>query len=385
MQISKIFSTSIAPLVVVVVLFSCKQKEQAAPVVAPDLNVVEVAQRTVPVYTEYVGQTYGISDVGIKSRVEGWIMSMHFKEGDRVKKGQLLYVIDDQQIRNRIDEARASLASSNSQLSRTKSDLERVEPLTKMNALSQRDLDAAVAANNSAKAEVDAAHAALANAQLDLGYTRISSPIDGIIGISKFLVGDYVGRGGVSGDLNTVSALGEVRVRFPISESEYLRFIRRANSNDKQKQKLSEVPVELILNDGTVYPEKGKIDLANRQVDPETGSLLVQAIFKNSLGLLRPGQYVKVRFQTDLFKDAILVPQQAVSQLQSIYQVFVLTDSSKIAPRVVKTGARVGSNWIITEGLKPGEKVAIVGSAAMSPEVTVKPVTMKWDYDSTLH
>jgi membrane fusion protein, multidrug efflux system len=385
MRLSRNFTTCIALLASIMVAISCKQKEQVAAVVTPDLNVVEVGQRTVPVFTEYVGQTYGISDVEIKSRVDGWIMSMHFKEGDRVKKGQLLYIIDDQQIRNRIDEAKASLAASNSQLSRTKSDLERVEPLTKMNALSQRDLDAAVAANNSAIAEVDASKAALANAEVDLSYTRITSPINGLIGISKYLVGDYVGRGGVSGPLNTVSELGEVRVRFPISESEYLRFGRRVTSDKSQAQKLSEVPVELMLNDGTIFPEKGKIDFANRQVDPETGSLLVQAIFKNSQGLLRPGQYVKVRFQTDLFKDAMLVPQQAVSQLQNIFQVFVLTDSNKIAPRVVKTGARVGSNWIVTDGLKPGEKVAIVGSAAMSPNIVVKPVVMKWDYDSTLH
>jgi membrane fusion protein (multidrug efflux system) len=147
---------------------------------------------------------------------------------------------------------------------------------------------------------------------------------------------------------------------------------------------VDENPVELILGDGSIYSEKGKIDLANRQVDPTTGSLLLQAVFKNEMNLLRPGQYVKVRFKTDEYKDAILLPQQAVSQLQGIYQVFVINDSSKLAPRVVKPGARVGSNWIVSDGLKAGEKVAVIGNASIDMKNAVKPMTMNWNYDSTI-
>jgi len=305
------------------------------------------------------------------------------KEGDFVKKGQLLFSIDDQEIRNKIDAATAQLARANSQKSNMQSDLNRVEPLVKMNALSQRDLDAAIAANNSAKAEVDAAQAALANARVEQSYTQIKAPISGIIGINNYQVGDYVSPNVIGSNLNTISAVGEMRVRFPISESEYLRFVRRARSDTSSVKTISKVPVKLILGDGTEFNETGRIDLANREIDPQTGSLLIQAIFSNKQNVLRPGQYVKVRFQTDLYNDAVLVPQQAVSQLQSIYQVFVLNDSSKVTPRIVKVGSRVGSNWIIQEGIKPGEKLAIIGSAAINPKIPVKPVMMNWNYDST--
>jgi membrane fusion protein (multidrug efflux system) len=364
-------------------LFSCKEKKQEAELVSPSVNIVEAGQRTVPVYTEYIGQTYGISDVQILTRVQGWILGIHFKEGDMVKKGQLLFTLDDAEIRNRIDAATAQLARANSLLAKAASDLSRVEPLVKMNALSQRELDAAVAIRNSARAEVDAANASLSNAKVEFSYTRILAPISGIIGINKYQVGDLVNPTSLGGTLNTVSAVGEMRIRFPISESEYLRFVKRIRADSSALKKLSQVPVELVLGDGTVYFEKGRIDLTNRQVDPQTGSLLVQAVFANDQRILRPGQYVKVRFQTDIFPNAILVPQQAVGQLQSIYQVFVLNDSSKVNPRVVKVGARVGDNWIIEDGLKAGEKVALVGSAVINPGIPVKPVMMKWNYDST--
>ncbi len=366
------------------VLFSaCKQKEETKTAVLPEVNVVAAGQKTVPVYTEYVGQTYGQSDVDIRARVDGWVVSMHFKEGDQVKKGQLLYVIDDLPIRERVDAAKAKLAQSRTMMARAKSDLDRVEPLAKMNALSQRDLDAARAEYDASRSEVEQASAQLNTANIELGYTRITSPINGIIGISSVLVGDYVNRGGVGKALNTVSTTGTIRVRFPISEVEYLRFAKRARADQAEVPSIRHIPVELILGDGTLYPETGKIDLANRQIDPQTGSLIVQALFENKLGLIRPGQYVKVRFKTDEFKDAVLVPQQAVNQMQSIFQVFVLSDSGKLAPRVVQTGARTGSNWIITSGLKAGEKVAVVGNAAINPRLPVKPMDMTWNYDST--
>jgi membrane fusion protein (multidrug efflux system) len=365
-----------------IILVACQQKEKAAAPVSPDVNVVTVGQKTVPVYSEFVGQTLGITDVDIMSRVDGWITSMHFKEGDVVKKGQLLYVIDDLPIRTRIDAAEARLAEAKTLMVRAKSDLDRVEPLVKMNALSKRDLDAADASYKASQSEVDVAAASLKNARLELDYTRIKSPVTGIIGISKVQVGDYVGRTAMGTPLNTVSSVGDVRVRFPISESEYLRIAKRAQSS-KEPRRMDKVPVELILADGSTYDEKGVIALANREVDPETGSLIVQAVFANKQNLIRPGQYVKVRVLADSYPDAVLVPQQAVNVLQSIHQVFVLNDSSKVAPRVVKTGARVGSNWIITEGLKPGEKVAIIGSIAVNPRVTVKPIPMSWNYDST--
>jgi membrane fusion protein, multidrug efflux system len=365
-------------------LMGCGNKEEKKEVVVPEVNVVAAGQLTVPVYTEYVGQTLGLSDVEIRSRVDGWITSMHFKEGDQVKKGQLLYVIDDLPIRTRLDAAEGRVAEARTQMVRTKSDLDRVEPLAKMNALSQRDLDAAKANYEASKSQLEVANAQLRNAKIELGYTRITSPITGIIGISSALVGDFVNQGGMGTSLNTVSSLGDVRVRFPISESEYLRFAKRIRGDKEQIQRVVEIPVELILGDGSMYSEKGRIDLANRQVDPQTGSLLMQAVFANKQNLIRPGQYVKVRFKTDEYKDAVMVPQQAVNQLQSIYQVFVVNDSSKVVPRVVQAGARVGSNWIITSGLKAGEKVAVIGNAVVNPKNPIKQNPMNWNYDSTI-
>ena len=362
----------------------CDNKEVKTATVIPEVNVVTAGQLTVPVYTEYVGQTLGISDVEIRSRVDGWIVSIHFKEGDQVKKGQLLYVIDDLPIRSRVDAAEGRVAEARTQMVRTKSDLDRVEPLTKMNALSQRDLDAAKANYEASRSQLEVANAQLRTAKIELGYTRITSPISGVIGISSALVGDYVNQGGIGKTLNTVSALGDVRVRFPISESEYLRFAKRIRGNKDKIQKVMEIPVQLILGDDSMYPEYGKIDLINRQVDPKTGSMLMQALFKNDQNLIRPGEYVKVRFQTDEYKDAVMVPQQAVNQLQSVYQVYVVNDSSKVVPRVVQTGARVGSNWIISSGLKAGEKVAVIGNAVVNPKNPIKQNPMNWNYDSTI-
>lgn len=371
-------------LLLVAGLFGCGSNKQEKVEIVPEVNYVTAGQRTVPVYSEYVGQTLGLSDVEIRSRVDGWIMSMNFKEGDRVQQGQVLYVIDDQPIRNKIDAAKARLAETKTMMVKAKADLDRVEPLAKMNALSQRDLDAARANYEASLNEIAVAEAQLRNAQVELSYTRITSPISGIIGITNFQVGDYVTQSGVGKPLNTVSSTGTVRVRFPVSENEYLRFQARKRAAPQSGINLREIPVELVLGDGNKYYESGKMDLVNRQVDPETGSLLLQALFQNAQGIIRPGQYVKVRFLTDEFKDAILVPQQTVNQVQSMYQVFVLTDSNKLAPRTVKPGARVGSNWVITEGLKAGERVAIVGNANINPKNAVKPVLKNWNYDSTI-
>lgn len=369
-------------LLVATGIFSCKTKEEK-PVLVPDVNVVAAGKLTVPVFTEYVGETYGISDVNIRSRVAGYLTSIHYKEGQQVEKGQLLYVVDDRNIITRVDAAEAQLAEARTYMVKAKADLDRVEPLTKMNALSQRDLDAARATYEASKSEVAAAEAALRNAKIDLGFTRITAPISGIIGISKVVVGDFVNQGAMGEPLNTISALGEVRVRFPISETDYLRFAKKAKESGNAGVANRKFPVELVLGDNSIFPEIGKIDLANRQIDPQTGSLTLQAIFENKERLLRPGQYVKVRFKTDEYKDAIMIPQSAVNQLQGVYQVFVMGDSSKLKPKVVVPGARVGSNWIITEGLKEGEKVAIIGNAAINPKNPVKPTQINWNYDST--
>jgi membrane fusion protein, multidrug efflux system len=365
-----------------VALISCKEQTDNKPSISPNVNAVSVGKENLKIYNEYVGQIYGQSDIQIQPRVEGWITGVYFKEGQMVKKGQLLYTIDDLPQRTKIDAATADVERAKAVVVNKKSDLERVQPLTAMNALSQRDLDAATAAYESAVNELKIGQARLADAKIELGYTRILSPITGMIGLSKAMVGDYVGRTALGSGINTVSSMDEMRVRFPISENEYLRFVRRIRK-DPQTNNFTDIPVELILSDGSVYGEKGRIDLTNRQIDNATGSLLVQAVFKNNQRILRPGQYTKVRFQTDEFKDATVVPQQAVNQLQNIYQVFLLNDSDRVTPTIVKVGNRVGSNWVITEGLKPGDKVVMVGSAFINPKMPVNAVMMNWNYDST--
>lgn len=360
-----------------VIFSSCKKAEEKKTLV-PDVNVVAVGQKTVPLYAEYVGQTYGQSDVEIKPRVEGWVQAISFKEGTAVKKGQLLYTIQDDELRDREQQAQANLAQAIVMLAKTKSDLDRVVPLVKMNALSKRDLDAAQASYDAQQQAVEAAKAGLNNAQTQLSYTRITSPIDGVIGVSKVQVGDYVGKSLGGSSINTVSAIGAMRVRFSISENDYLKYKQKMTPEQARN-----LEVQLVLSDGSILPETGKLDFANREVDPTTGSLLVQALVENKTHLLKPGQYVKVRFIADQVENAILVPQQAVNQLQNIYQVFVVNDSSKVNPRPVQVGQRIGSNWIVTSGLKPGEKVALIGNAIIKPGMVIKPVVQNYSYDST--
>lgn len=363
-------------------IVSCKEEEKKAEV-SPDVNVVIAGKKNISTFSEYVGQVYGLTDVNIDPRVQGWVTGIHFKEGSLVQKGSLLYTIDDQPYINELDAAKAEVARMQTLMENKKAELGRVKPLAEMNALSQRDLDFASSNYEASVNEVKVAQARLENAKIQLGYTRLSSPITGIIGISKVQVGDYVRLVSAGNGINTVSSLGEVRVRFPISENDYLSFSREYRKDPKSNN-FQEVPVELILGDGSVFGEKGRLQLTNRQIDPATGSILIQALFQNLSGVLRPGQYVKVRFKTGEFNNAIVIPQQSVNQLQNIFQVFLLTDSNTLKPTLIKVGSRVGSNWIVNDGLKEGDKVVVVGSASLDPSKVVKPVMIKWNYDSTL-
>ena len=363
-------------------IISCKEQKQVEEQVAPEVMTVSVIQKTVPVFGEYVGETYGKADVAINAQIDGTIVGIHFTEGNYVQKGQLLYTLDDETLRNKYSQAEARYAQANTMMVRAKSDLGRVEPLAAMKALSQRELDAAKAAYQASKSEVDVAEGALKNAKIDLGDAKIQAPISGIIGISKLQVGDHVSRLNLGEPLNMVSSVDEIRVRFTISEDEYLEYARRSK-DQKGFMVTDKIPVTLILSDGSFYDQTGSINITNRQIDPATGSFLVQAVFPNSKRLLRPGQFVKVRLQKDLYPDAIVVPQQAISQLQSKYQVFVVDDSSKLQPKLVTVGNRVGSNWIVNEGLKAGEQVAIVGSIMLRPAMQVRSKKLSWNSDST--
>ncbi len=359
---------------------ACGEAEQKKALV-PEVNVVAAGQYDIPVFSEYVGQVFGQSDVALRPRVEGWITEIHFKEGDEVKQGQLLYTIEDIQLQNKVASAQARLTEAEVMFQKAKADLDRVEPLVSANALSQRDLDEARANYKAQKENVNSALAMKSNAEVEQGYSRISAPISGIIGISKVQVGDYVSRSFADNSINTVSATVSVRVRFSITENDFLEFRRKREATGATKDSIQ---IQLVLSDGTIYPEIGKVDFADRSIDPQTGTMMVQALFSNKSKLLRPGQYVKVRFKSDEMKQAIVIPQQAINQLQSTYRVFVINDSNQIVPRTVKVGPRNGSNWVITEGVKANENVAVLGNAIVKPNMVVSPVNMNWSYDSTL-
>jgi membrane fusion protein (multidrug efflux system) len=382
---SKLIKRNSLLAILLIHFFSCKEspKENTSQQFVPEVNVVAADVRDIPLFSEYVGQTYGEKDVDVYSRVDGWVTGKFFKEGTKVQQDEVLYTIDDLPIKTKIEAASARVAQAETQLSKVESDYARVKPLAEMNALSKRELDAASAMVKAAKSELDIARAQLSTAQIELSYTKIKSPVSGIIGIGKVGVGDYVGKS--AGSLNTVSSLGTVRVRFSVSEKEFLAFTRLQMKSDSVYGKgTGKIPVQLILSDGTNYEEKGYIDIANREIDASTGSMLLQAIFTNEQQLIRPGQYVKIRLQTSVLPKAVIVPQQAVNQLQSLYQVFVVNDSSKIVPRIVQASKRVGNNWVIQSGLKAGERVAVVGSMAVRPNSTIKPKAIDWNYDQQM-
>lgn len=233
-------------------LYGCGGGSNGPAAAIPEVSVVKVGQKTLPVYSEYVGQTYGQSDIEIRPRVDGWLLKINFKEGDQVRAGQLLYVVQDDELQDRVHLARARVEEAKVMLVKAKSDLDRVKPLADMNALSKRDLDAAQATYDAQIQSVDAATAAMQNAETQLGYTKIMAPISGVIGTSNLLVGDYVQKGALQPPLNTISSLGEMRVRFNITESDYLKFRRGMT-----RQKAENIAVQLILNDGTLFPKKG--------------------------------------------------------------------------------------------------------------------------------
>jgi membrane fusion protein (multidrug efflux system) len=312
---------------IALLLPSCKGKKEIQANLAIEVPVIQVVQQDVALESEYTGQTYGDADVEIRTRVEGWVLSMNFREGSMVSKGQLLYTIDPLPYQNQVSEAEASLAEANSMLIKAKNDLDRIEPLTAIGAISQRELVAAQATYESNKAMVTSNEAALRNAKIKLGYCSVVAPISGMIGISSVKVGDYVSMG-PQFIINTVSSIGEIRVRFTIGEKEYLR-ITRLMQEMKVKLGQGGDVVTMVLADGSLYPLKGKMNFADRQVDPSTGAMTLEAQFKNTDNILRPGQYVKLRLITELRKNSLLIPQRAVNEMQGSFQVFTVADSNK--------------------------------------------------------
>lgn len=354
---------------------SCKK--EIAPEAKPlEISVVKVLQQDVRLESEFTGQTFGQSDIQINPRVDGVIESLNFKEGSVVTKGQLLYTIDPLPFQAKVNEAEGSLAEVEARLAKTKSDYDMMVPLAKMNAVSQRELIAAKAAYNASIASIKAAKANLENSRIELGYCRIVAPISGLIGISKVRVGDYVHPGAAS-VLNTISDLGDVRVRFTMSEQEFLRIFREITKKNSSLVGAGK-SVSLLLSDGSVYPETGKISFADRQIDPTTGAVTFEAAFANPDRLIRPGQYVKIGVVTDVQKNALLIPQRSVIEMQGVFQVYVVDNNNKVDMKMVQIGPSYKDSYIVTEGLTVNDKVALGGTSLLKTGSVITPKIIEW-------
>jgi membrane fusion protein (multidrug efflux system) len=353
-------------------LSGCSKKEAAA---APPVEVVvtDVVQKDVPVFMEMVGQTKGSQDVEIRARVEGYLDRFFFTEGAFVRKGEKLYQIDPKPFQAAVAQAKANLATVQARLDQTTITVNRLTPLEAQRAVSRQELDNAIANQDAARAQVDAARAGLDKATLDLGYTNIVSPIDGVVGTTLVKAGNLVGRG-ESTLLTTVSQVDPILFRAGISEADYLRIARRAEELRAARGE-EKTAVQLLLADGTIHPETGRLEAVERAVDPTTGTLAVQITFPNPGRLLRPGQYGRARFESEVKKAALLVPQRAVQELQNLYSLAVVGTDNKVTFRSVKVGPRVDGQWVIEEGLKPGERVVVEGLQRIRDGATVSPKT----------
>ena len=358
---------------VAVAALGCGKKEAAAPP-PPDVKVATVLQKDVPIYVDAIGQTRGSTEIEVRARVEGFIQTIDFKEGNPVRKGQLLYTIDPSPFQAALAQAKGALAETEAQLARAKQDVVRYEPLVAKNAISRQEYDTAVVVQRAAEAAVEAAKAQAQRAEIELGYTKVVAPESGMVGKTEVYPGTLVGRG-QSTLLTQISQIGTIHVRFTIPERDYIYYAKRAQGRGTgQAQRL---PFDLVLADGSVHPEKGQLVFVDRNVDPTTGTILMEAAFPNPGGIVRPGQYARVRAAVDLKKGAILVPQRAVSELQGIYNVAVVGGDDAVEIRMVTPAQRIGTLWVIDAGLKAGDRVVVEGVQKVRPGLKVKPEAVK--------
>ena len=336
----------------------------------PEVYVAAVVQQDVPVYLDLVGQAEGFQDVDIRARVEGFLETVRFREGSFVRAGDLLYEIDRKPLEALLAAAKADQATAEARLARASNDVARYTPLVAKQAVSQQELDDARADQDAARSQVEANKAAVEKATLDLSYTRIVSPIGGLIGTTQVKAGNLVGRG-ESTLLTTVSQIDPMLFRAGVTEADYLRIARRAPGAATAQAPRAREGIELTLADGTKYPQTGRVNTVERAVDPTTGTLGIELLFPNPEQLLRPGQYGRVRILLETKSGALLVPQRAVQELQNLYSVALVDDSGKVAFRNVKVGQRVDSRWVIEEGLKPNENVVVEGLQRIQDGMTV--------------
>ena len=351
----------------------CREKEAPPPPAPPEVTVTDVVQQNVPIYEEWVAQLNGPVNADITPKVQGYLLSQHYQNGFFVKKGQLLYEIDPRPFVAALEQAKAEVAVAVANQGEAENNVTRDTPLAAQNAIPQKQLDTDKSTLAAQIAQVAAAKANQANAELNLEWTKVYAPIDGVAGNSTSQVGDLVGT---STKMTTISQVNPIWAYFNISEAEYLGRARMiAGYVMGVTKRPSNIPIEFIQANGEPFPAKGKVVLVNREIASQTGTIQLAAAFPNKEGLLRPGGYGSVRIQTSTNENALLVPQPAVIEVQSQYQIIVLTPENKAVYRPIKVGDRVGPNWIVTEGLKPGERVVVEGTerlqmfAAAAPQM----------------
>ena len=346
----------------------CSPKTQKPVPPPPGVTVAAVVQKDVPIHQEWVGTMVGNVDADIRPKVEGFLLSRLYTEGSFVRKGQPMFELDNRQAQAAVDQAAGNLERARAALAQAQIDVRRYTPLVAQKAISQAELDKAQSSERAASAAVEANQAVLDNTKLNLGWATVTSPISGIAGVAKVGIGDLMTPTTV---MATVSNVDPIYVDVSIAEQDYLRFAR-------EKVKSSEArSLELILGDGTTFPQRGRVLFLNREVDSRTGTIQVRGEFPNPGNLLRPGQYARIRALTQTYKSALVVPQRAVSELQGIYQVAVVGSDNKVAVKSVKLGPQVGDMWVVESGLEPGENVVVDGLQRVRSGVIVEPTPYK--------
>src|ERR1700688_2177372 len=355
-------------------MLGCGRTQAASPPPPPEVRVAAVIEQDVPVYSEWVATLDGYVNAQIRPQVSGYIIKQNYKEGSLVRKGEVLFEIDPRPLQVALDRANGDLAQAQAQLGKSNLDVERDTPLAEARAIAKSQLDNEIQAKLGAQALIESDKAAVEQAELNLEWTKVTSLVDGIAGIAQIQIGNLVGSNSI---LTSVSQLEPIKAYFPISEREYVLVQKNSNAiSSRHEIGFFGNSLELILTDGSIYAQKGKILLADRQVDPNTGTIRIVAAFPNPGNVLRPGQYGRVRVETSTKKDALLLPQSAVAQSQGSYQVTVVGSDHKVSMRTVKPGGTVGTMWVIDEGLKPGEQVVVEGVQHLKEGtlVTSKPV-----------
>jgi membrane fusion protein (multidrug efflux system) len=350
---------------------ACAKKE-APPPRPLEVKVAPVVQRDVPVYIEVIGQTRGSTEIEVRARVEGFLESVDYREGTYVRKGQLMYTIDPRPLEASAAQARGLEAQAEAQLARARQDVARYEPLVAKNAISRQDYETSVQLQRAAEASLEAAKASRTGSDVNLSFTKVMAPAAGLAGRTEVYPGTLVGRG-QSTLLTRISQLDNIHVRVNIPEKDFIEYTRRGEERRKAGNRVP-LQFELVLSDGSVHPYPGDLVFVDRAVEGQTGTMLVEVSFPNPGGTVRPGQFGRVRVAIDEKKGAILVPQRAVTEMQGVYSVAVVKPDDTIDLRMVKAAERIGTEWVIDAGLKPGERIVVEGVQKVRAGTKVTPI-----------